>query len=141
MMSLGPFAPIRSQDADVVFDVLDMRPNMNQASIGTVRWVKDPSPPPTFLPSVSTHTNLVYTLRTYPVPFVPPPPPLPPPSISSMRLRDLQDQEQKDVVKFLKLREASGELKLSQSGLYLTIHFQYSKVAPIRAKIYTVQVI
>ena len=56
-----------------------------------------------------------------------------------MRLRDLQDQEQKDVVKFLKLREASGELKLSQSGLYLTIHFQYSKVAPIRAKIYTVQ--
>ena len=57
-----------------------------------------------------------------------------------MRLRDLQDQEQKDVVKFLKLRESSGELRLSQSGLYLTIHFQYSKVAPIRAKIYTVQV-
>jgi hypothetical protein len=56
-----------------------------------------------------------------------------------MRLRELQDQEQKDIVKYLKLRQASGELKLSQAGLYLTVHFQYSKVSPIRARIYAVQ--
>ena len=85
-----------------------------------------------YVPNPSTNPSFFLFLS--PLPF------LFPLSFPSMRLRDLQDQEQKDVVKFLKLREASGELKLSQSGLYLTIHFQYSKVAPIRAKIYTVQV-
>jgi hypothetical protein len=54
-------------------------------------------------------------------------------------LPNRQDQEVHDVVKYLKLRTSTGELKLSQAGLYLTLHFQYSKVAPIRAKIYTVQ--
>jgi hypothetical protein len=33
--SLGPIAPIRTQDADVVFDLLDMRQDKGEAVIGT----------------------------------------------------------------------------------------------------------
>lgn len=78
----GPFAPIRTQDADIVFDVLDMRLNRNEAIIAT----------------------------------------------TSMRLRELQDQESHDLVLHLKIRHEDGDLYPSGASIYLTMLFNYSKV-------------
>ena len=31
---MGPYAPIRTLDADVIFDIIDSRPEMNSAIVG-----------------------------------------------------------------------------------------------------------
>lgn len=91
--SIGPIAPIRTLDAEAVFEIIDMAPTVSEASI----------------------------------------------AIASIRLRDLQDQQPVDKVLHLKLRLASGELMQSDARLFVRLTFNYSKVVPMRNKIYQIQ--
>lgn len=91
--SLGPFAPISTQDADVIFDVLDMSKDANGASCAT----------------------------------------------GSVKLRDINDQNSHDKVLYLKVRDEEGNLEPSDARIFVTLQFQYSKVVPIRNRIYEVQ--
>eukprot|EP01035_Chromulina_nebulosa_P020166 gene20166-26180_t len=90
--SLGPFAPIRTQDADAVFEILDMSPNSNEASIAN----------------------------------------------ASIKLRELQDQLNHDLALHLK-KQTNNTKKLSEAKLFVSVKFEYSKVVPLRNRIYSVQ--
>jgi hypothetical protein len=90
--TMGPYAPVRTQDADVVFEVLDLRPNKDKGVA----------------------------------------------AFTSVRLRDLNDQAPHDMVLHLKIRDEETT-RASEASLYVTLQFQYSKVVPIRNKIYMVQ--
>lgn len=90
--SLGPFAPIRTQDADVIFDLIDMSPKMNEASVAT----------------------------------------------GSIKLRDLQDQQSKDRLVYLSVRNAKGASKY-EAKLMVNLKFEFSKVVPLRNQIYEIQ--
>eukprot|EP01038_Epipyxis_sp_PR26KG_P012127 gene12127-16235_t len=102
--SLGPFAPIRTIDAEVVFNILDMDPSKNEANIGT----------------------------------------------TSVPLRDLRDQTQHSRSIHVSLRKMDGTLQLQSSSqneknpssntlLYVNLTFQYSKVVPLRNKVFSIQ--
>ena len=91
--SLGPFAPISTQDADVVFEVIDMSRDANEASCAT----------------------------------------------GSIKLRDINDQNSHDKVLYLKIRDEDGNLEPSDARIFVSMQFQYSKVVPIRNRIYEVQ--
>jgi len=90
--SLGPFAPIRTQDADAIFEILDMSPNSNEASIAN----------------------------------------------ASIKLRELQDQLNHDLALHLK-KQTNNTKKLSEAKLFVSVKFEYSKVVPLRNRIYSVQ--
>ena len=94
---LGPFAPIRSLDANAVFDVLDTRPEMNNAVIGKAK----------------------------------------------VGLRELQDQQRMQKLLTIEIMapESSNEedVKKEYAKMYLTLHFKFSRVLPLRTKIYHIQ--
>ena len=92
---LGPFAPIKTMDADVVFDVCDMSADANELIIAT----------------------------------------------ASLKLRELNDQQQHDKVLFLRVRQGQGGvLKLSEEAkLFVQLTFQYSNIVPLRTRIYNLQ--
>lgn len=87
---MGPYAPIRTIDAEVVFSVL----NVNDADASI--------------------------------------------AVASISLRELQDQEMHDLVLPLKARLANGDL-VAPGRLFVSVQFQYSKVLPLRRRIYEVQ--
>lgn len=58
---------------------------------------------------------------------------------ASVPLRDLQDQAQHDKILNLSIRCIDGSLKHSNAQLYVNLTFQYSKVVPIRSKVYLIQ--
>ena len=87
---MGPYAPIRAIDAEVVFDVLNL--NEDEASI----------------------------------------------AVAVISLRELQDQVPHDMVLPLKVLLLNGKLA-STGRLFLNMHFQFSRVLPIRRRIYEVQ--
>jgi len=86
---MGPYAPIRTQDADIQFDILEITP---------------------------TSANSIATCSIY--------------------LRDLQDQKPKDHILELKLRAESGDLLPSNARIFANICFQFSKLVPVRNRIY-----
>jgi len=88
--SMGPYAPIRTQDADVCLDIIEITPTSNSVSLAT----------------------------------------------TSIYLRDLQDQKPRDMIIDLKIRSESGALIQSNARIFLNICFQYSKLVPVRNKIY-----
>lgn len=96
--SLGPFAPIRTLDAMVVFEVLDAEPNKNFPVVGKAQ----------------------------------------------IGLRELQDQNQAEktlTVSFPKLSE-DGDASTIQNDyakLFVVLQFQFSKVQPLRTRIYHLQ--
>lgn len=97
--ALGPFAPIRTIDADVLFDIIDSKPEMNNAVVGKAK----------------------------------------------ISLRDLQEQQlvQKQLTIIISKSsdedEATGVVKEEYAKLFVTLHFQFSKVLPLRTKIYHIQ--
>jgi len=96
--SLGPFAPVKTIDAEIVFDILNMTP------IGQEK---------------PTEASVAF---------------------ASLPLRDLEDQNQHDKILPFKVRQVSGLLKLSKlARLYCSLTFQYSKVIPVRNKVYLLQ--
>ena len=97
--ALGPFAPIRSLDAVIQFDVLDDTPLKNRPSIGKAQ----------------------------------------------ISLRELQDQNQAEktlTVKFPKVSDdddPNAEIQYDYAKLFVVLHFQFSKVQPLRTRIYHLQ--
>eukprot|EP01034_Spumella_vulgaris_P022487 gene22487-28615_t len=91
--SLGPFAPIRTIEADAVFDVM---------------FVSDKQDP-------------IKLASAY------------------ISLRDLHDQAQQNKILTLKIKQKDGTEKQSAARLYVNLTFQYSKVVPIRNRVYFVQ--
>jgi len=87
---MGPYAPIQTIDAEVVFSVLNV--NEDYASI----------------------------------------------AMAVISLRELQDQVAQDLVLPLKVRLPSGKI-ISPGRLFLNIQFQFSKVLPLRRRIYEEQ--
>jgi len=87
---MGPYAPIRTIDAEVVFSVLNV--NEDDASI----------------------------------------------AIAVISLRELQDQVAQDLVLPLKVKLPNGNI-ISPGRLFLNIQFQFSRVLPLRRRIYEVQ--
>ena len=94
---LGPFAPIRSLDANIVFDVIDARPEMNKAIVGKAK----------------------------------------------VGLRELQEQQrtQKLLTVEISAPDAGNDEKPKKeyAKMYVVLHFQFSKVLPLRTKIYHIQ--
>jgi hypothetical protein len=91
---MGPYAPIRTQDADVVFEIIDMsQKNAADVSLAT----------------------------------------------ASVKLRDLLDQKTHNEVINLQFREDDGTLRPSEARLFVSLLFMYSKVVPIRNKLYALQ--
>jgi hypothetical protein len=91
--NMGPYAPIRTQDADVLFEVIDLRADKDKCVSAFV----------------------------------------------SVRLRELQDQQPHDMVLHFKMRHEETGTRASEASLYVTLLFQYSKVVPVRNRIYSVQ--
>ena len=97
---MGPYAPIRTLDAVVVFDILDSRPEMNGAVIGK----------------------------------------------ATIGLRELQDQKKIEKLLTVVLMRGDEEEDGGDTGrireyakLYVILHFQFSRVLPLRTKIYHLQ--
>ena len=94
---LGPFAPIRTLDANVVFDVVDSRPEMNRASVGRAK----------------------------------------------VGLRELQDQQETQKLLTVEITAPGSagddDAMKEYAKMYLVLHFRYSKVLPLRTKIYHIQ--
>jgi hypothetical protein len=91
--SLGPFAPIRTIEADVVFDVMFLSDKQDPIKLAS----------------------------------------------ASISLRDLHDQAQQNKILTLKIKQKDGTEKQSAARLYVNLTFQYSKVVPIRNRVYFVQ--
>jgi hypothetical protein len=91
--SLGPFAPIRTIDADVVFDVLFLSDKQDPVKLAS----------------------------------------------ASIALRDLHDQAQQNKILTMKIKQKDGTEKQSLARLYVNLTFQYSKVVPIRNRVYFIQ--
>ena len=92
--SLGPFAPIRTMDADVVFQVIDMGVGSKESVLAT----------------------------------------------ATVKLRDLHDQQQHDMVLHLKTRQGGmGEMKQSNAKLFVQMTFLYSNLIPLRTRTFHLQ--
>lgn len=105
--SMGPYAPIRTQDADVCFDVIEITPTSSSVSLGIINLI------------YLTIIIIIIILAT-----------------TSIYLRDLQDQMPRDIIMDLKLRSESGALVQSNARIFLNVCFQFSKLVPVRNKIY-----
>ena len=97
--AVGPFAPIKTLDADVIFDILDGKPEMNNAVVAK----------------------------------------------ATISLRELQDQLQTQktlTVRIPKMGDdddPQAEVQYDYATLFVVLQFQYSKVQPLRTKIYHIQ--
>ena len=54
---------------------------------------------------------------------------------TSIRLKELQDQESHDLSLHFKMRQENGDLTPSEAHIDFNILFQFSKAQPIRSKI------